>query len=263
MAEPQQAPSTVLPTERYLEELFFEAMVAFVRNAEAAGLDADVPTCPGWKVRDLVAHQGMVHRWAAASLRGDDVPEPEAFEREGLADPDPLEWLRDGAIELAQTLSDAPEDVRAPVFLKDAPAPRAFWARRQCHETTMHAVDALAAALGRLPTADEVWFGDELALDGIDELLVGFLQRGKSRLRADPAGTFVVVAGGRKWSLALSPDAPAVTTRFAEVGSGWSQWFLSGPAPAVYLQLWNRAAAPERPRGILPVGWRELSAISW
>lgn len=259
MTEPQ---STVLPVERYLEGLFFDAMVAFVRNAESAGLDAEVPTCPGWTVRDLVAHQGMVHRWAAALLRGEDVPEPEAFERAGLADPDPLEWLRDGAIELAQTLSDAPDDVQAPVFLKEAPAPRAFWARRQCHETTIHAVDALAAALGRPPTADEVWFGDELALDGIDELLVGFLQRGRSRLRADPAGTFVVIAGGRKWSLALSPDAPAVTTR-AEIGSGWSPWLVSGSPVEVYLQLWNRATPPQAPAGRLPDGWRELSAISW
>ena len=251
-----------LSVPRYLDGLY-EAMVAFVRHAEQAGLAAAVPTCPGWTVRDLVAHQGMVHRWAAATLRGEEVPEPEAFEREGLADPDPLEWLRDGAVALAQTLNEVPDDVAAPVFLKEPPAPRTFWARRQCHETTIHAVDALAAALGRMPTPDEVWFDGELASDGVDELLVGFLQRGKSRLRVDPAGVFVVIAEGRKWSLALSPDRAAVTTRSAAAGGGWSQWFLSGPAPDVYLQLWNRAVPPERPRGKLPDDWRELSAISW
>ena len=48
----------------------------------------------------------------------------------------------------------APDDVEALVFLNDAPAPREFWARRQCHETTMHAVDALAASLGRPPRPD-------------------------------------------------------------------------------------------------------------
>lgn len=30
-----------------------------------------------------------------------------------------------------------------------------FWARRQVHETTIHMVDALAAWLGRLPTAPD------------------------------------------------------------------------------------------------------------
>ena len=32
------------------------------RPRRRAGLDAPVPTAPGWNVRDLVAHQGMVHR---------------------------------------------------------------------------------------------------------------------------------------------------------------------------------------------------------
>src|SRR5665648_561232 len=44
--------------------------------AEAAGMSAAVPTYPGWTVADLVAHQGMVHRWAASNLRldGADIP---------------------------------------------------------------------------------------------------------------------------------------------------------------------------------------------
>jgi hypothetical protein len=46
--------------------------------ARSAGPDAPVPTCPGWTVRDLLAHQGMVHRWASgqrldAVLRGQDM----------------------------------------------------------------------------------------------------------------------------------------------------------------------------------------------
>jgi len=30
--------------------------------AGRAGLDAPVPTCPGWLVRDLLSHAGGVHR---------------------------------------------------------------------------------------------------------------------------------------------------------------------------------------------------------
>ena len=73
------------------------------------------------------------------------------------------------------------------VFLKDAPPPRRFWARRQAHETTIHSVDAVAAALGRWPTASDVTIDPVLAADGIDELLTGFITRGKGRLHtAEP-----------------------------------------------------------------------------
>ena len=35
--------------------------------ADEAGLEAPVPTCPGWTVNDLVLHMGEVHRWAMFS----------------------------------------------------------------------------------------------------------------------------------------------------------------------------------------------------
>ena len=55
--------------------------------SRAAGADAPVPTCPGWTVRDLLAHQGMVHRWATAVVRGDDPAgvDDTAIEAEGRA----------------------------------------------------------------------------------------------------------------------------------------------------------------------------------
>ena len=36
--------------------------------ATEAGMDAPVPTCPAWATDALVAHQAMVHRWAAAHV---------------------------------------------------------------------------------------------------------------------------------------------------------------------------------------------------
>ena len=36
--------------------------------AERAGLDALVPPCPPWQVRDLLRHTGYIHRWAARHL---------------------------------------------------------------------------------------------------------------------------------------------------------------------------------------------------
>ena len=121
--------------------------------SRAAGPDAPVPTCPGWTVRDLLAHQGMVHRWATAVVRGDDpaTVDDAAIEAEGRAAPDPVGWLLDGAPALVSALESAPDDLAVMTFLKQAPPARQFWARRQCHETTVHALDALSALRGPAP----------------------------------------------------------------------------------------------------------------
>src|SRR4051812_13003298 len=100
---------TSLTVEQHLAALR-DAVSAFVRHAQHAGLDVPVPTCPDWTVRRLVGHQGMVHRWAAANLRGQSI-EIEATERSGRRAPHPLDWLRDGAIDLVGAITEAAEDV--------------------------------------------------------------------------------------------------------------------------------------------------------
>ena len=59
---------TIVTFDQHLAALASSA-AALRAAAASAGLDAKVPTCPGWDVRKLVTHQGMVHRWAAANLR--------------------------------------------------------------------------------------------------------------------------------------------------------------------------------------------------
>lgn len=220
------------------------SLVALVRCAERAGPRAPVPTTPDWDVARLVAHQGMVHRWAAGVVRGDDV-DVDAAEREGRAAPDPLEWLRDGAIELVSAISSARDDLDVVVFLADAPPPRDFWARRQCHETTIHAVDALSAQLGRRPRgADADWITAPVALDGIDELLAGFLPRPVSRLRADEPRRVVVRPSGCDvaWTVDVSPAPPVTTRHVADaVDVGEHEVLLEGDPVALYLTLWNRS----------------------
>lgn len=254
---------TRLDVATHLEGLR-QALLAFVRYAGEAGLKAPVPTTPEWNVRQLVAHQGMVHRWAAGQLRGEQV-DAERAEREGQTSADPLAWLEDGAIDLAAAIARAAADVEALVFLHDAPPPRAFWARRQCHETTIHAVDALAAALGRMPVAADTWISEALALDGVDELLRGFVTRSRSRLRSDEPLVVAVCPDGadRAWRVALSPE-PAVTEVVAggHDACAGADLHLSGGAVALYLTLWNRSAEVVPEGGSLDL-WRELSAIRW
>lgn len=234
-------------------------------NAGAVPLDAPVPTCPEWTVRDLVAHQGMVHRWATAIVEGagpQDVPE-EPFLREADAAADLLGWFDTGATALLQALSTALADRSIWFFLPDAPAPREAWARRQAHETTVHAVDAMAARLGRPPGGEEVWFGDRLALDGIDELLLGFVPRDRAGLRsADPVTVHIAPSRTEAaWTVALSPDAAPLTSVGAH---GMPDAVLSGTPVEVYLGLWNRgdAVVVEGDAGVLDA-WRSGMRVSW
>ncbi|TDE90930.1 maleylpyruvate isomerase family mycothiol-dependent enzyme [Occultella glacieicola] len=207
-----------------------------------SGPDAGVPTCPAWTADKLLAHQAMVHRWAAANVRGEGSRPPITQTRILAEVPDLRGYLREGAEALVSAITGADDDLRAMTFLDDAPPPRRFWARRQAHETTIHAVDALAAALGRVPTAAEAGLPVELAADGIDELLRGFVPRGT---KTSP------LYGGEMFAFAVRPsdavanwtvrvgDGPLVTTRGA---AGEVDAELTGTAAQLYLGLWNRGA---------------------
>ncbi|MEU6270896.1 maleylpyruvate isomerase family mycothiol-dependent enzyme [Streptomyces populi] len=228
--------------------------------AEKAGADADVATCAGWQVRDLVRHTGMVHRWATAFVaEGHTSYHPDG----GLPDLDHdelLTWFRDGHRRLVDTLAGASPDIRCWSFLP-APSPLAFWARRQAHETTVHRVDA-ESALGGEPTP----VAPDFAVDGIDELLRGFHAREKSRVRTEEPRVLRVRATDHPdsvWTVRLSPGVP-VGERAGSGEDADVDCELAGPAGALYLALWNRAPFP----GVtgdasLATLWREKSAITW
>jgi hypothetical protein len=40
----------------------------FTEAARQSGLEADINTCPGWNMRDLVRHLSEIHLWAAAHV---------------------------------------------------------------------------------------------------------------------------------------------------------------------------------------------------
>lgn len=242
-------------------------------NATSSGLDAPVPTCPRWTVTDLVAHQGMVHRWAADNLSRRDSSNPSVYGREGRESADLLQWFDDGATALLDVLSKTPQDWSGSFFLKNAANPRDGWARRQCHETTIHAVDAMAARLGRVPTEAEVWFSPALAADGIDELVTGFLPRGRSTLRALQPVTLELAATdtGDGWAVHLSDEPPVVARGpSTDTHSPDARW--SGPARDLFLLLWNRVDDGDHRIQMEHVNdagadvarlWRETMKVRW
>ncbi|MFV0407379.1 MAG: maleylpyruvate isomerase family mycothiol-dependent enzyme [Propioniciclava sp.] len=203
-------------------------------NAAAAGLAAPVPTCPGWSVTDLVSHVGCVYRWASASVRRVAAPAAEAALAEARGSVDLLDWFDDGLVDILNALGNAPADLDVPFLLGDAPAPRVAWARRQAHESTIHAVDAMAARLGRVPVASELWFSEELATDGLDELLTGWVPR----VMATAEGSIgVVTDGGAAW--VVGPEAGSVRRVLAAEGMAAATTF-TGSATSLYIGLWNR-----------------------
>jgi uncharacterized protein (TIGR03083 family) len=241
--------------------------------ARQAGLDAIVPSCAPWQVRDLLKHQGYVHRWAASFI-GQQLAEPadDLSEAEVLAagppDDELLGWFNDGYQALAQTLRAADPAVQCWTFMP-APSPLAFWARRQAHETAIHRVDAQLAAGAVTP------FPAEFAADGIDELIMGFLGR-RQRAVTDGQRTLRVVAAdaAADWLVTVAPDGSDVAhvergpAGAGDNSAGNPDATVTGPASDLYLLLWNRSTADGGSVSVagdadLMKSWPERMHVTW
>lgn len=225
--------------------------------AGGRGLDAPVPACPGWRVRDLLRHLGHVHRWAAGYVgqaRRDAVqqlPESEIL-RAGPADAKLLEWFASGLGDLAGVLRSASPGLVCWTFF-GAPSPLAFWARRQAHETAIHRADAEGAGGDGLTPAVTP-FPAVFAADGIDELLTGFAPRATDGEGARVRSMLVRATDtGDEWLTEIGPRIRAGRE------SGPAQCVVAGPASDVYLLLWNRRPEP----GPVTVGGDETVLQSW
>lgn len=216
-------------------------MTAAARSLSA---DAPVPTCPEWVARDLIRHQGGIHRWAT-SFVAEARTEPPSQSLEEIVggwpgDEELGDWFEAGYLALVRALETAPPDLECWTYLR-APSCLAMWSRRQAHETAIHRVDTELTA-GR-PAADLSPLTPAFAADGVDELLTGFVPRRSTNLRAEAPATLGVECvdtdGG--WVLSIGPDG--VTTSGGAGGSDGAEWAdctVRGAAEDLYLALWNR-----------------------
>ena len=218
--------------------------------AKTAGLQAAVPGCPGWRVRDLVRHQAYVHDWAARHVRDrspalidDGITESDILAR-GPADADLVAAYRDGHAALVAALRDADPDLECATFMP-APSPLAFWARRQAHETAIHRYDAQCAGPDGPPPPDRA-FDPAFAADGLDELIMGFAARRRYHLADDGGVERSLTVRPRdaegRWHVRLT-DAGAAVSRLDTRDDPAADCALEGPAAGLYAFLWNRSDA--------------------
>ena len=198
---------------------------AVIEDLRAADLDAAVPSCPGWTIRDLGRHLGAVHRWALEIVRtgrpGDEPAGPQ--EREAL-----VAWMEQGAAALLDAVRTA--DPEAPTWTF-GPEPRraSFWSRRQAHETSMHLVDA-RQSVGDVHLVDAV-----MASDGINEVVTVFFPRQVRLGRLPPLahGIRLTTTDGSRESFVLAGDGTHPASGIHAT--------ITGSAADLLLALWGRA----------------------
>jgi len=241
--------------------------------ASGADLDAAVPPCPPWRVKDLLRHTGYIHRWATRHVTEcpdhvlDGPPEEEIL-RGGASDPELLDWFRTGHAALVKTLATADPALECATFMA-APSALAFWTRRQAHETAIHRADAESAS-GVVPD-----YAPDFAADGIDELIMGFGQRRKYRPETSADGRLRVLAAdtGDAWSVdahegRLQPRRAAADDAAGDDAVDGAGCTVSGAASGVYLYLWNRVNAAQA--GVAVTGdpgpltcWQSSVRVRW
>ena len=188
-----------------------------------------------WKVRDVAAHLGGVHRWATRIIisRSMDGPGFTKSRLDGLA---LCDWLDVGVVELTDALRSADGDDPCPNFNPGSAKTVAWWSRRQMHETTVHAWDVERALECTTPIDPTV------AADGIDEYLDVFVRtRGKQTLIAPLI--LATTRPSRAWTL-----TPAARPGRLDVAAGRSHQAtteLSGRPEQLLLALWRRLSLSE------------------
>jgi uncharacterized protein (TIGR03083 family) len=197
----------------------------------AKDLVAAVPTCPGWTVRDLVAHVAdtwnslhtlMMKSSADQSADfADFVSAPSG--QDGL-----LSFADDSLTAVVRAVAEV--DPTESVWTWTAERTKEFYTRRAHHETLVHRIDAEIALSDRTPVdaAD--------AIDSIDEL---FSVLAPSMGRSMPTGSLHLhqTDGDGEFMLSVVDGSLAVTREHAKGDAA-----LRGTAEELWLAMWQRAS---------------------
>lgn len=188
---------------------------------------------------DLVRHVAEVYLHKSACMRLN--ARPSSWPPAGLAEEEPMALLERSWATLGEDFaSRAPADAAFTWYDPDQTV--GFWIRRMAQETVIHRVDAEQAA-GRTIAP----IPDDLAEDGIDELLRCFLEYGSRRwheefvdaLATVEGGTVQIATPGRSWLVWAERDGIHVDE--APDGGRKPDAVVRGRPHDVLLRLWHRA----------------------
>lgn len=212
-----------------------EAMVTVAARSEP---DSPVPTCPRWRVADLLTHVGHVHRWVTRILALGATTRPG---NEDLLDDLPATragraaWFAGGTRPLHDQLRSV--DPAKPVWTWAGNGRAGFWSRRMLYETLIHYSD-LRLACGQEPVLPA-----GVAADGVSELLSVVAGRpgpqppGAAARRGD--GAVILVTDDDRpvgWSVRLVNGGLVETP----VDGDPADAHLCGPADDLLLVLYRR-----------------------
>ena len=196
-------------------------------------LDAAVPPCPGWRVRDVVTHTAEVyeHKLACMELLAKPEPWPPQW-----PDREPLEWFADAHGRLLAKLGSTDPATPSYTWWPENQTV-GFWVRRMAQETAVHRVDAQSAFDAVTP------IDAELAVDGVDEVLTLMLAGDWSDEPVERVGDgerIEVKPGGQRWLVTLREQSIEVGSPDGAAVNGT----VRGAPSDVLLWLWGRAGDP-------------------
>ena len=206
-------------------------------SVSEAALESKVPTCPEWTVNDLVDHVAHVYLHKVECMRHNAAPDP--WPAPGLDQGPRLDLLHRAYRELSDEFAARDAGSEAHTWYEPDQTV-GFWMRRMAHETVIHRIDAeLGAGVPSQPVPDD------LALDGIDEVLDLFLAWPSTRwteefeqvLEPKQPGSVGILAGDKRWLVSWQPSGLVS----AALGDGASDAEVSGSPEAVLRWLWRRS----------------------
>lgn len=224
--------------DRWQIPVIEDAATRIAELAHAGDLDEPVAHLNRWKVRDVVAHLGGVHRWAVRIVQARSMEGP-GFTKSKLDGAELCDWFEEGARMLLDLLDDTDLAEPCPNFNPGSDATVGWWARRQAHESSVHRWD-VEKAIGK-PTA----IAGDVAVDGVDEFLDVFVRtRGKQTLAS--ALRLRTTRPRAGWTLTPATKPGRIDVATAASGPAHeAAATVSGTPEALLLALWGRQTATE------------------
>ena len=201
--------------------------------ASAPSLDARVPGCPEWTLRDLVAHLGGVQRFWESVVRAGaaDGPPPESARGDLTPQGDLLEWSAASTDLLIATLRETSPDQPCWVWWMPSGAPKTAGAvaRHQVQEAAVHAWDA-EETIGKPTPIPAV-----ISTDAIAEFVEVSLGSEGAWPHA-PAQLTLAATEGLAWTIDLTPSGATLLA----TPPGAVPATVTAPASDLLLALFGR-----------------------